>query len=99
MRTKIEQIIKPDQYVYQPKVSTTDAFFQYLNDLSGMLDQEYVKFVQSACLNFFKAFDRLQPPEVLDKMKSYDNNVIKLVKVLFHSIGLSDRLGPNAVCV
>ena len=89
MRSKIELIIKPDQYAYRPKLSTTDALLQYLDDLTALLDRKDVKFVQSACLDFSKAFDRLQPSIVLNKMRSYgfNSNVIELV-----SSFLSDRL-------
>ena len=89
MRSKIELIIKPDQYAYRPKVSTTDALLQYLDDLTALLDRKDVKFVQSACLDFSKAFDRLQPSIVLNKMRSYgfNSNVIELVSTF-----LSDRL-------
>ena len=39
MRSKIELIIKPDQYAYRPKVSTTDALLQYLDYLTALLDR------------------------------------------------------------
>ena len=89
MRSKIELIIKPDQYAYCPKVSTTDALLQYLDYLTALLDRKDVSSVQSACLDFSKAFDRLQPSIVLNKMQSYgfNSNVIELV-----SSFLSDRM-------
>ena len=81
LKSKIAEIIKPTQYAYRPNVSTTDALLQYIDDYITLLDKQKVKLVQSACLDFSKAFDRLQPSIVLGKMKFYGFNtsVIELI--------------------
>ena len=81
MRSKLDEVIKPSQYAYRPGISTTDALLQYVDDFTKFLDDQKNKFVQSACLDFSKAFDRLQPSIVLSKMRSYsfNENAIKLV--------------------
>ena len=61
MRHKLDAVIKPSQYAYKAGVSTTDALLQYVDDYTKFLDDAKTKFVQSACLDFSKAFDRLQP--------------------------------------
>ena len=81
MRSKLDEVIKPSQYAYRPGISTTDALLQYVDDFTKFLVDQKNKFVQSACLDFSKAFDRLQPSIVLSKMRSYsfNENAIKLV--------------------
>ena len=81
LKSKIAEIIKPAQYAYRPNVSTTDALLQYIDDYTTFLDKQKVKFVQSACLDFSKAFDRLQPSIVLGKMNFYgfNTNVIEVI--------------------
>ena len=81
LKSKIAEIIKPAQYAYRANVSTRDALLQYIDDCTTFLDKQKVKFVQSACLDFSKAFDRIQPSIVLGKMKSYgfSTSVIELI--------------------
>ena len=81
LRYTIDKVIKPNQYAYQPKVSTTDALLQYVDDITSQLDNPAVKYVQGACLDFSKAFDRLQPAIVVDKMLDYgfNPNIVKLI--------------------
>ena len=67
LKNKIAEIIKPAQCAYRPNVTTTDALLQYIDDYTTFLDKQKVKFVQSACLDFSKAFDGLQPSIVREK--------------------------------
>ena len=79
----MDTIVNNQQYAYQSSVSTTDALLQLTDDWTEVLDQDKsVKFVQNACLDFSKAFDRLQHDILLSKMDNYDfnSNVIMLVK-------------------
>ena len=81
MRHKLDAVIKPTQYAYKAGVSTTDALLQYVDDYTKFLDDAKTKFVQSACLDFSKAFDRLQPSIVVNKMRSlnFDENIVRLI--------------------
>jgi hypothetical protein len=81
MSKTIDSLIEPTQFAYRPKLGTTDAILQLIDDYASELDKPSVKFIQSACLDFSKAFDRLQPSVVLDKMSDYgfNSNTIKLV--------------------
>ena len=81
MRSTIDDVISPNQYAYKPGVSATDALLQYVDDITKMLDNPSVKYVQSACLDFSKAFDRLQPALVIDKMigLGFNRNIVNLV--------------------
>ena len=50
---------------YRPKVGSTDALLQLLDDCTAELDLIESKYVQLACLDFSKAFDKLQPQILL----------------------------------
>ena len=69
MRPTLETVIKKDQFAYQRKIGTVDALLQLVDDITSALDKSDVKYVQLASLDFSKAFDRLQPNIVLEKMK------------------------------
>ena len=58
-----------------------DALLEYIDDYTAELDKAAVKYIQSACLDFSKASDRLQPSIVLNKMRMYgfNNNIIELI--------------------
>ena len=47
---------------------------QLLDDLTADLDSPAHNYVQLACLDFSKAFDKLQPNIVIQKMKDYGVN-------------------------
>ena len=61
MRDTIGTVISPHQYAYRPGITTTDALLQFVNDITHQLDKPANKFIQTACLEFSMAFDRLQP--------------------------------------
>ena len=67
MADTLTRIIELNQYAYQPNVCTTD-FLHILDDNLSQLDKPSVKFVQSTCLDFSKAFDRLLPSIISKKM-------------------------------
>ena len=53
MQTKVDELVNPSQYAYQPAVSTTDALLQMVDDWTQTLDKTTsVKYVQNACLDF-----------------------------------------------
>ena len=81
MRHTIDAVITPTQYAYRHGISTTDALLQYVDDLAEELSRPSGKFVQTAFLDFSKAFDRLQPSVVIDKMvlHGFNQNIIDLV--------------------
>ena len=69
MRFTMDKVILPSQFAYRPNLSTTDAWLKYLyiDALTKQLDDPGTKFIQSAFLDFSKAFDRLQPALVIKK--------------------------------
>ena len=81
MRNTLSNIIDPSQFAYQKKIGTVDALIQLLDDYTSELDKPSVKFMQLAGIDFSKAFDRLQPPILIDKMRNYGFNesITKLV--------------------
>ena len=81
MRNTLSNIIDPSQFAYQNKIGTVDALIQLLDDYTSELDKPRVKFMQIAGIDFSKAFDRLQPPILIDKMRNYgfNENITKLV--------------------
>ena len=82
LRHKLQLIIEPSQYAYQCKLGTVDALIQLLDDYTHYLDQPDTKYVQSASLDFSKAFDKLQPAILLRKMEDYgfNPNVVLLIQ-------------------
>ena len=74
MRGRLDKIIDPSQFAYQSKIGTTDALIQLLDDITGELDKPNIKFIQSASVDFAKAFDRLQHAVLINKMRGYDFN-------------------------
>ena len=67
----LAKIIKADQYAYQSKIGTVDALLQLVDDITLGLDGIGIDCVQLSSLDFSKAFDRLQPSIVTNKMKLY----------------------------
>ena len=59
---------------YRPSVGTLDAILQLIDDITSDLDLAHNSYVQLGCVDFSKAFDRLQPSIVLSKMKNYGVN-------------------------
>ena len=81
LRGPLKDVIASNQYAYRPKLSTTDAILQLLDDATADLDLIESKYVQLACVDFSKAFDRLQPSIVLQKMRenNVNENLLKIV--------------------
>ena len=65
MRETIDTVVSPHQYAYRSGVSTNDALLQFVDDITQELDKPANKFIQTACLDFSKAFDRLQFPQLI----------------------------------
>ena len=70
IRTSLTSAIMPHQYAYLPHLGTTDTMLQLMDDCTKELDTAGCKYIQLACLDFSKAFDRLQPSIVLKKWKA-----------------------------
>ena len=92
LRNSIQKVILPDQYAYRPHLGTTDALLQLLDDITLSLEDLENKFVQIGCLDFSKAFDRLQPNIVLDKMRKHGINT-RLLSII------ADFLSNRKQCV
>ena len=71
MKSKLSELVDSNQYAYQPKIGTVDALIQLLDDFSENLDKAKTKFVQLAGVEFSKAFDRLQPNLLVNKMRGH----------------------------
>ena len=74
VRNTLSNIIDPSQFAYENKIGTVDALIRLLNDYTSELDKPSVKFMQLAGIDFVKAFDRLQPPILIDKIRNYGFN-------------------------
>ena len=82
LKGPLKDVIASNQYAYRPKLGTTDAILQLIDDTTADLDLFESKFVQLASLDFSKAFDKLQPSIVIAKMRNYgiNENILKLVE-------------------
>ena len=75
LRFCVKQLICSNQkYAYRPGVETLDAILQLIDDITSDLDLAHNNYEQLGCVDFTKAFDRLQPSIVLSKMKNYGVN-------------------------
>jgi hypothetical protein len=81
MRSRLTVILEPTQFAYRSNIGTADALIQFLDDHTRELDKAPVKYVQNAFLDFSKAFDRLQPAILIEKMIRYGFNrdIVKLL--------------------
>ena len=88
MKSHLAEVINSNQYAYQQRLSTTDAILQLIDDWTSVLDSDTnVKLIQNACLDFSKAFDRMQHPILISKMNflGFNANVIALVESFLES--------------
>jgi hypothetical protein len=87
LRTQLDKVIDPSQFAYQPNIGTVDALIQVMEDFTAQLDKPHTKFIQSAALDFSKAFDRLQPAILVEKIQKYEFNHegITLVSSFLHN--------------
>jgi hypothetical protein len=82
MRGTLDSVIHDNQFGYRSGVSTTDALVCLLDDFTKFLDSKNVDFIETVCLDFSKAFDRLQPDILIRKMVElhFNANIIALIK-------------------
>jgi hypothetical protein len=82
MKSKLDSVIYSSQFGYRPGVGTTDALLCLLDDFTKCLDSKDIDFIQTVCLDFSKAFDRLQPDILIDKMTKFNfhADIILLIK-------------------
>ena len=76
-----------DQYAYQGGRGTTDALIHLLDDWTSALDTVENKCVVAVCLDFSKAFDRLQHSILIEKLISLNihPHIIILIKSFLES--------------
>jgi hypothetical protein len=81
MKIKQTEIVDINQYAYKPNIGTVDALILLLDDFSKDLDKASTKFTQLAGVDFSKAFDRLQPNLLVNKMRGhcFNENITTLV--------------------
>jgi hypothetical protein len=79
--SSVLQGIQPTQYAFRKGmgVGTTDALIKVVDEISSINDKK--KSGQILCIDFSKAFDRLQPNLLKDKMISLNmnTNLCKLI--------------------
>ena len=69
LKFSVKANISDNQFAYRQSLGTTDAILQLLDDCTSDLDIVNNKYVQLGFLDFSKAFDKLQPSIVIDKMR------------------------------
>ena len=81
LKSCIQNFISANQFAYRPKTGTTDAILKLIDDVTSDLDSVKYDYVRRASVNFFEAFDRLQPPIVLDKMRKLgvNGNILDII--------------------
>ena len=66
------------------KGGTVDALLQLVDDITLGLDGTGIDCVQLVSLDFSKAFDRLQPPIITNKMKQIEPRIINIISDFLH---------------
>lgn len=74
MEKKLQSIITRDQFAYQQRTGPTDALIKFVSDCTQQLDNKTTKSVNTAFIDFSKAFDRMHPRILLHKMDKYNFN-------------------------
>ena len=75
----------PNQYAYTRQLGTTDALVKFSSNICHYLDDKNVLLVQSAMLDFTKAFDRLRLDLTISKLigLKVDTYLVKLIQDFF----------------
>jgi len=82
------RVIDTTQYAYQQKLSNTDAPLKLVDDWTEELDRPDVAFIQNACIDFGKSFDRMQHEILITKIPAlgFNYSVVGLIHS-FHTNG------------
>lgn len=69
------------QFAYTKGTNTTHALIKMLHDWTSALDQPGYRYIQCLCADMSKAFDRMEPKKLLDKLydKGVNDNTIHLI--------------------
>ena len=71
----------PSQYAYTKHLSTTDALVKVTTDIVNQLDNKDTIAVQALMLDFSKAFDRMRPDIVINRLLDLNINP-RLIKII-----------------
>ena len=73
--------ISHSQYAYRKGLSTTDALVAAIDDWTAGLDNAATECIQTVMLDFSKAFDRLQPAILAQKLDKagLNSNIISII--------------------
>lgn len=73
--------LNPSQFAYQKGLSTTDALLQAIDDWIKILDEKPNTVIYTLCLDFSKAFDRVQKSTLSTKLNSLgvNANLVNLI--------------------
>lgn len=76
-------VISTDQFAYRKHANTTHALIRMFHQWTQALDQTNIKYVQCLCADMSKAFDRMLPNKLLEKL--IHANISKHTINLIHS--------------
>ena len=74
LRIQIEHKLESSQYAYQQEKSTTDALLHVIHDWCSELDKQSKSNVTTCLIDMSKAFDRLDPNILVQKLKTLSVN-------------------------
>lgn len=68
-RKEVLPHLQSNQFAYLPKLGTTDAMVQAIDDWTAQMDQEDTVCLQAVFKDFSKAFDKMQPAILIQKLQ------------------------------
>lgn len=87
--------ISGNQFAYQPEANTTKALIHMLHNWCSALDKPNISRIDALFIDMSKAFDRLNPETLCNKLQSQNinNNLIQLLSNYLHNRQLHIKIG------
>ena len=98
LKSCIETKLDKNQYAYRQQHSTTDALLKLVNNWCAALDDTKTSHVSVAMIDMSKAFDRMHPNLLVEKLQQFDvqDSLSQLINNFLTNRTCSVKLGNEA---